>query len=97
MSEAEEYIRQNCPKNIKVELIEFYNSNTKTFEVMNPKKYLPDRVRTQAVFVKSYESDSSELLQIEGRAFDISNGLSIGRYTLRIREQQNRSEGFYFH
>jgi hypothetical protein len=89
-----EIIRNNLP-DIKIESLEYYNDDLGMFE----KKEADHDIivdRFVSILVVEGADDTiggTDMLLIEGRAFDISSGLQINGYTLNIIEKANRSEG----
>lgn len=92
VSSAEDYLRAHCPPNISIEHFEFYSKSSEKYEQLRPSDYLKEAVRMHPVLGITASNTEAPLL-IEGRAFDISNGLFIGSRALRIEEKVNRSEG----
>jgi hypothetical protein len=92
VSAAEEFLRLHCPSDIEIVHFEFYNSVREKFELLSPSNYLEENTRLYPVLAKTLDS-GEDALRIEGRAFDISEGLFVGSRALRIEEKVNRSEG----
>lgn len=93
MGATEEYLRAHCPAHIEIESFEFYNTNSKRYEVLLPTDFLDTNVRLFSVLAKTKKGNKEETLRIEGRAFDTSEGLFIGSRALKIEEQAKRIEG----
>ena len=86
-------MRARCPPDIVIDHFEFYNTETSTYEERLPSDNLEANTRVYYVLASLKDMTKTEVLCIEGRAFDISEGLHIGQCILKIEEKANRSEG----